>query len=438
MPSPSDPATAPAKGSLAATIAAARPRPRRRLLIISLSLAAAALATWFFLSNRPPESTRTAFLTEPLTRGSINLTITATGNLEPTNKVTIGSELSGTTTEVYVDINDRVTRGQPLARITVRRLLQQTTSSKAAINAASARVAQVEAALAEFKATLERRRELHRLSGGQTPSKADMIAAEAAVARSQADLGSAHAEVAQAQANMEANEDDETRSVIRSPIDGIVLKRSVEPGQTVAASFTAPELFIIAESLEHMKLKVAVAEADIGRVQKGQLASFTVDAWPDRSYSATVTKVSFGSKITDNVVTYETELEVSNNDLSLRPGMTATADIRVADATNELLVPNAALRFDPAAVLAAPPKKTFLQSLIPSPPRRGMSGQPAAGTPPPPKTPGQARVFLLLNGQPHPVTARTGLSDARFTVISGENLTEGTPVITRAAPPSDP
>jgi HlyD family secretion protein len=128
-----------------------------------------------------------------------------------------------------------------------------------------------------------------------------MIAAEAAVARSQADLGSAHAEVAQAQANMEANEDDETRSVIRSPIDGIVLKRTVEPGQTVAASFTAPELFIIAESLEHMKLKVAVAEADIGRVQKGQTASFTVDAWPDRSYSATVTKVSFGSKITDNV-----------------------------------------------------------------------------------------------------------------------------------------
>jgi HlyD family secretion protein len=103
---------------------------------------------------------------------------------------------------------------------------------------------------------------------------------------------------------MEANEDDETRSVIRSPIDGIVLKRTVEPGQTVAASFTAPELFIIAESLEHMKLKVAVAEADIGRVQKGQTASFTVDAWPDRSYSATVTKVSFGSKITDNVVTY--------------------------------------------------------------------------------------------------------------------------------------
>lgn len=404
-------------------------------------------ATGYFAwtKSREPAAPPVAYITEPLGRGDISLTITATGNLEPTNEVTIGSVLSGNADKVYVDINDRVKKGQELAKITIRRLDQDTDNSRAALNSAKAKVKQVEATLAENEAALARLQELHRLSGGKTPSKADMVTGTAAVARANADLGSAKAAVAQAEAQLQANESDQANAVLRSPIDGIVLTRSLEPGQTVAASFTAPELFVIAENLEHMKLKVAVAEADIGRVQAAQRASFTVDAWPDRSYAAKVTRVSFGSAVTDNVVTYETELEVSNQDLSLRPGMTATADIHVAEAKNVLLVPSAALRFDPSAASASRPgmgggggeKKSFVQSLIPSPRRSG--GGPRGGGDGDRKSSGKggsrdgkAQIWVLKDGKPEAVHVKTGLSDGRMTEISGEELSEGMAVITRA------
>lgn len=405
-------------------------------------IAGAGYFVWTKVSE--PAAPPALFVTEPLSRGEIDLTITATGNLEPTNEVTIGSVLSGITKEVYVDTNDRVKKDQPLATIIIRRLEQDTDSSRAAVNSAKARVNQVEATLKENEATLARLEELHKLSGGRTPSKADMVTATAAVARAQADLGSAKAAVEQAEAELQANESDQQNAILRSPIDGIVLSRTLEPGQTVAASFTAPELFVIAENLEHMKLKVAVAEADIGRVEKGQPANFTVDAWPDRSYTATVTKVAFGSAVTDNVVTYETELEVANTDLSLRPGMTATADINVAEVKDALIVSNAALRFTPPSASGEAKggeKKSFVQSLIPRPSRRGGSGGPpgAGGRPgdEPPvakKTPGQARIWVLRDGKPQAMTVRTGLSDGRHTEIMSEDLTEGLQVITRSTP----
>lgn len=431
--------TAISGADLAAIVNEARPRRFRFWLVAGLLVAAGALGRTFWQAEAGHTAAVPAYVTENLRKGEIRLTVTATGNLEPTNEVTIGSELSGTAAEVMVDINDRVTKGQALARIDIRRLSEQIQSSRAALASARAKVSQVKATLQENQATLARLEELHRLSGGKTPSQADLVTGRAAVTRAQADLGSAEAAVLQAEADLAANEKDEIKAVLRSPIDGVVLSRSLEPGQTVAASFTAPELFIIAENLEHMKLKVAVAEADIGRVQAGQEASFTVDAWPDRVYQARVTKVAFGSAVTDNVVTYETELEVSNKDLSLRPGMTATADIEVAEAEGVLLVPNAALRFDPgseAAAAANVPKKSFVQRLMPGPPR-GMSkkGGPGMDAPPAPKKkPGEARVWVLSQGEAKPLTVKTGLSDGRFTEIRAEGLAEGTPVILRMNP----
>ncbi|SKA76547.1 HlyD family secretion protein [Prosthecobacter debontii] len=395
-----------------------------------------------------PTTPLVSYATEPLARGDISLTITATGNLEPTNEVTIGSVLSGNADEVFVDINDRVKKGQELAKITIRRLEQDTDNSRAALNSARAKVKQVEATLAENEASLARLQELHKLSGGKTPSKADMVTAQASVARAQADLGSAKASVEQAEAELRANESDQANAILRSPIDGIVLTRSLEPGQTVAASFTAPELFVIAENLEHMKLKVAVAEADIGRVQADQQATFSVDAWPDRSYEAKVTRVSFGSAITDNVVTYETELEVSNKDLSLRPGMTATADIHVAKSDDVLIVPTSALRFNPSAASSSHSgfggmgggggggeKKSFVQSLIPSP-RRSRSGPRSSEDEKRPgsakgKHAGHSQIWILRNGKPEAVPVKTGLSDGRYVEVSGEGLEEGMAVITR-------
>lgn len=408
-----------------------RLRLRLALVVIPLLLAAAAFFWWrHAVATRPPPS---PFVTEPLKRGDISLTITATGNLEPTNEVTVGSELSGTTLAVYVDTNDRVTKGQPLAKLDTSKLAQQTASSRATVVSAKAKVTQAEATVKESEAALARQQELHRLSGGKVPSKAELDTAVATADRAKADLLSAQASVGESEAQVLINESDLAKAVIKSPIDGIVLTRSIEPGQTVAASFTAPELFVIAENLEHMKLKVAVAEADIGRVAMGQKSTFTVDAWPSRAYSASVLKVSYGSAVTDNVVTYETELEVANTDLSLRPGMTATADIRVAESKQVFLVPSAALRFSPSAAPAQPAastKKSFVQSLTPMPPRMGAKSgktQSSAKT-----APGAARIWVLRDGQPEAIPVTIGLADERYTEVGGEGLSEGLAVITRA------
>lgn len=384
------------------------------------------------------------YVTEPLKRGDLNLTVTATGNLEPTNEVTVGSELSGTTLEVLVQTNDRVTKGQPLARLDTRKLSQQAASSRAVLASAKAKVAQAKATLTEKEAVLNRAKELHRLSEGKAPSKTDMDTAVAAVDRARADVESANAAVDEAQAQLEANQTDLEKATIVAPIDGVVLQRKIEPGQTVAASFTAPELFVIAEKLERMKLKVSVAEADIGEVRAGQKAVFTVDAWPNRSYTATVLKAAYGSTVTDNVVTYETELEVSNDDLSLRPGMTATVDIRTQETHSALLVSSTALRFDPeagdgGADKSAEPKKSFLQRIMPSPPRSGgKSKADPDATASTRSASGEGRLWVLRDGKPEAVMVKTGLGNGRLTEVTGEGLIEGAQVIVRNTSPSLP
>ncbi len=424
---------------LAASIqSSGKPKHFMWRLIAILVVIALAVGGWFWwrkieaAKNQVPP-----YATEALKRGEVSLTITATGNLFPTNEVTVGSELSGTALEVYVEINDRVTKGQQLVKLDTTKLAQQTASSRATLNSAQAKVTQAEATVKESAAALARQQELARLSGGKIPSKADLDAAAATADRARADLLSAQAAVGEAEAQVRINENDLSKAIIKSPIDGIVLTRTIEPGQTVAASFTAPELFVIAEKLERMKLKVAIAEADIGRVAKGQKSTFTVDAWPDRSYTASVSIVSYGSAVTQNVVTYEADLEVSNDDLSLRPGMTATADILVAESKNVFLVPTVALRFVPAAADATAPgvaKKSFVQSLIPMPARN--RSRPAATDADQKPAEAGAHIWVLRDGQPASIAVKLGLSDGRVTEISGEGLADGLLVILRANTPS--
>jgi len=403
------------------------------LLLIATLLGGGA---WFwYASIQKARNALPAYVTGPLVRGDISLTITATGNLQPTNSVTVGSELSGITLEVLADINDRVTKGQPLVKLDTTKLTQQTESNRAAVKAAQANVILAEATVTETEALLARQIELKRLSGGKVPSGSVIDSAYATAQRARANLASTQAAVATAEAQVRINENDLNKAVIKSPIDGIVLTRSIEPGQTVAASFTAPQLFVIAEKLERMILKVTIAEADIGHVTKGQKSTFTVDAWPDRSYTATVSVVSYGSAVTQNVVTYEADLDVNNDDLSLRPGMTATADIRVQESKGVFLVPTAALRFNPEAAVksAGTTKKSFVQSLIPMPTRnrsRPDSTESADKTKP------TARIFILRNGTAEPIAIKTGITDGRRTEISGPGLTEGMLVITRNATPA--
>jgi HlyD family secretion protein len=399
------------------------------LIVGMVIVAAIAIALW---RGAAASSGGTSYITEPIKRGDIRVAVNATGNLEPTNEVTVGSELSGTIRTVAVDTNDQVRKGQVLAQLDTSKLDQQTESSRATAAAAQARVEQTQATVVETEAALGRLEKLKEESGGKLPSQADMDTAVAAAARAHADLASAEADVRQAKANNGANESDLQKTAIRSPIDGIILTRNVEPGQTVAATMTAPELFVVAENLKNMKLEVAVAEADIGRVKAGQQATFFVDAWPDRSFQATVKKVEYGSAVTDNVVTYKTDLEVSNDDLSLRPGMTATAEIAVAEAKGVLTIPNAALRFDPAAAQPkadSGEKKSFVQSLFPGPPRRPSLKRPDASPIHAPAGNESARIWILKEGKPESIQVKTGLTDGSATEISGEGLSEGLPVI---------
>jgi len=403
---------------------AARPARRRPLWIglLILVLVAAALA-WWLPTSRPKA---VAYASAPVERGTLEVRVSATGTLQPTNQVDVGSELSGTVQAVLVDDNSRVRKGQELARLDVSRLDDQIRTAEAALQSARAGVLQARATRDESAANLARLQEVHRLSGGKVPSQAELDTAEAANARARAALASAEASVAQAQATLSTNRTNRAKASIRSPIDGIVLLRQVEPGQTVAASLQAPVLFTLAEDLAKMDLEVKVDEADVGQVREGQPAEFTVDAYPGRHYPATIRRVAFGATTTDNVVSYATMLTLDNSDLSLRPGMTATAEILVDRREDVLLVPNAALRFTPARETAAA-NEGLLASLMPRPPRapKQVREQTRSGD--------TRQLWILRDGQAEAVAVRVGATNGRQTEVSSESLTPGTAVITGLA-----
>ncbi len=347
---------------------AGAPKWRKRVVVL-VALAALGFGGYSFFGTKDAVTT---YKTALITQGALKVTVAASGTLQPTNLVTVGSELSGIIDTVFVDENDTVKAGQILAQLDPSKLKDAITKSEAVLTAAKASVAQAKATAQQTKATLARQKELYRLSGGKMPSKIEMDSADASYARAVADQASAEAAVAQAEATLSSDKTNLEKASIRSPIDGVVLTRKIEPGQTVAASLSAPTLFEIAENLGQMELQVNVDEADVGSVTAGQQAIFTVDAYPVRDYPATITRVSYGAQTTDNVVTYKTLLTVDNADLSLRPGMTANATITTKVLEGVLLVPNAALRFSPPVTdEAAAPKKSLISSLMPRMPSTG-------------------------------------------------------------------
>lgn len=402
-----------------------KPRGHRARWLLLPALLLVAAAAWFWGAGSEPVATR--FVTETVQRGDLVVTVTATGTLEPTNQVDVGSELSGIVKEVLVDDNDMVKVGQVLARLDTTKLTSQVVKSRAALKSAEAKVLQARATEREAKAELARLRKVSELSGGKLPARSEIDAAEAGWERAGADVASAEASVAEAQATLESNATDLEKATIVSPINGVVLLRDVEPGQTVAASLQAPVLFTLAEDLARMELRVDVDEADVGLVREGQPATFTVDAYPDVQFPTTVTQVRYGSDTTDGVVTYQTVMAVNNDDLSLRPGMTATAEITVQKRSGVLLVPNTALRFTPPA--QNPAERTggsgFISSLLPRPPRRSNGGRAEK-----PLTRGAGkRVWVLKDGAAEPLTITTGTSDGRLTEVVDGPLEAGMAVI---------
>lgn len=353
--------------------------------------------------------------TTEVRRGDLVVTVTATGTLEPVNQVAVGSEFSGTINTVAVDVNSRVRQGQVLAVMNTDQLQSRVKQAQAGLQLSKAQVQQAEATVRETRNSLRRAKEL--AQSGMC-SEEDCDAAKAAYDRAEANLLIAKAQVFQAQASLEAEQTTLAKATIHSPIDGIVLKRSVEPGQTVAASLQTPVLFTLAEDLTKMELHVNVDEADVGQVVVGQEAFFNVDAYPDKHFPAKITEVHFASQTVESVVTYETVLRVDNSEFLLRPGMTATSDITVNKVQNALLIANAALRFSPPAhkEQASTGDGGLVSRLIPRPPRAGSKSRDQVIV-----DNKQGRVWVQRDGQPVAISITTGSTDGIATeVIAGD------------------
>jgi len=394
-------------------------RRRRRWRWLGLAGAAIAAGVVAFVLLSGTEN-RIRFQTAKVERGNLAVIVTATGTLQPTNQVDVGSELSGIVKTVEVDFNDRVKVGQVLARLDTAKLKAQVLQSEAALSSARARVAEAEANEDEMRRRLKRAKELSERS---FVSEEALVTAESAEKRAVATLQSARSQVEQASATLEVDRTNLAKADIRSPINGTVLARKVEPGQTVAATFQAPVLFTLAEDLTKMELHVDVDEADVGRVAPGQDATFAVDAYPGEEFPSTVTEVRNAAKKVSGVVTYETVLSVDNSQLLLRPGMTGTANITVKAVENALLVPNAALRFTPPAAAVERP---LWSRILPSPPRR-PAGQVQTGG-----DRRQQRVWTLRDGEPVAIPVKVGASDGRVTQIVSGELAPGLDVIVGA------
>jgi HlyD family secretion protein len=401
-------ATPPAPShDLAALIAAESVRHRRRRLALwlGLPLLLGALVTAGLLLRPQPPSPAERFRSAPLSRGPVIRQVSPTGRLEARVTVEVGAEISGRITEILVDYNSTVTKGQILARLDPSSLSAQVEQSTASRHDAATALKEAKLDLAEAQRRLARE---EKLAAAGATSQEILENARAAVTMARAHVESAGAQVELQSAGARLAKTNLDHTVIRSPIDGVVISRAVDVGQTVAAALQAPVLFTLAEDLRKMRLLAAIDEADIGQISPGQRATFTVDAFPGATFHAAITEIRRAPKLTQNVVTYETVLDVDNPDGRLQPGMTASVKIDTAKVDDALHAPNAALRFTP----------------------------PAEASPDAASTPASAgpAVWTLAGEQPrrHPVTV--GISDGRLTVISGEGLASGQEVLIGLTP----
>lgn len=384
-----------------------------RWVLYSFGLIVVAAAVFYWTVYAGPQND-VEYITAEAVIGDLRETVTATGTVEPTNMVEISSELSGTLDKINVDFNDTVKKGSVLAELDTTKLEARLAVSKASLDSAIARVAMAEATLEDAKAKFDSARKLEErgVAAHQT-----FVTQRTAYMRAQAELQSAQADRALAEADLELNQAELEKACICSPIDGVVLDRAVDPGQIVAATLSAPLLFVIAEDLTKMELQVDIDEADIGRTSVGNWAEFTVDAYDERTFPAKISEIRFAPKTVDGVVTYKAVLSIDNSDLALRPGMTATADITVAEIDDALMVPNAALRYAPPALPAEDEDRSgLLGMLIPQGGNDGNRGD-------------DKTVWVLRDGGPQEIAIRSGATDGRMTVINEGELSEGDVVI---------
>jgi HlyD family secretion protein len=387
------------------------PRGLRRWLrlagvLLLVALIAAAVGVWRLSRGGPTVK----FLTTAVKRGDLASTVTATGTLKGKDTVSVGAETSGRVRAVNADYNDTVTAGQVLAEIDPSIIQAALAQANAQLLAARANLKNAEATATEARLAVERTRAL---AGDGLASRQALEAAEAAADRAAASAESARAQVAVSAAAVESNRTSLSKTQVRSPIDGVVLARKVEVGQALVAAMTTPEVFTVARDLKQMEVTIAIDEADVGRTQVGQPATFTVDAWPGERFDGVLRSIHNVAVTKDNVVTYEALVAVTNDALKLRPGMTATVTVSTDARSGVLLVPNGALRFDPPVHEVRAP----------------FAGPPGSG--PSKAVDDTPHVWVLRQLAPVKVRVTVGLSDGVSTEVSGE-LHEGDLVVTDA------
>ncbi|UHS56951.1 efflux RND transporter periplasmic adaptor subunit [Agrobacterium vaccinii] len=375
--------------------------------------------TYYYMSNA--SGVAYVYTTQDVKKGELSVIVTSTGSVQPTDQVDISSELSGTIRKVNVTYNSPVKSGDVLAELDTNKLEADVQSARAKLASAKASVLKSQADLGSAKSSMER---LKSLVQNRVSSQQDLDVAQFNYDAAAATLQVNSATVLSSEADLRLAELNLGKAKIISPIDGVVLTRSVDPGATVASSLNAPVLFTIAGDLRHMELQVAIDEADVGKVQTGQTATFNVDAYPERSFPAAIETVRFASETVSNVVTYKGILTVDNAELLLRPGMTATANIVVEQVKDAILVPNAALRYAPPRESAS--RGGGLMGLFRQPRMgRQRGGNDAAAS-------NKRSVWVLRNNNPASVQVETGSTDGQFTAITSGEIKPDDQVITDA------
>jgi len=310
--------------------------------IVVVVVAAGAILGWSFLKNN--KTTLAKYRLDKVTKGDLEAVVTTTGMVNPTKQVEVGSQVSGKIAKMYVDYNSQVKEGQILAELDRLPFQARVSQNQANYLSAAASLEKAKVTLQNLKAKYERSLSL---AATNLISPDEKEAAEANYLGAKTDVQRAEASLEQAKSQLESSKLDLSYATIRAPMDGVVISRNMEVGQTVQASFSAPKIFVMANDLTKMQVECDVDEADVGKVKEGQSVRFTVDAFPDSTFTGTVNQVRFSPTVTSNVVTYTTVVDVSNPELKLRPGMTATVNIITGEAKGVLRVPNAALRFTP-------------------------------------------------------------------------------------------
>jgi len=399
------------------------PWKKRAYWVGLLILIAGSAVLWARWHSSPAAQPIAHYRTELAKTGNLTVTVTATGQLKPTRVVDVGSQVSGIMDEVLVDYNQNVKRGQVMARINTDKLQAQVSQDEAQLKSAHAKVDDAKVTVWEKQAEYDRLQDARQRSKNQIISQHDIDTAKAAYDRAVVAVSTAEASVTQAQASLKIDQTNLGFAVITSPVDGVVLSRSVEPGQTIAASFQVATLFELAQDLKKMILQVNIDEADVGQVKEGQPVTFTVDAYPGRQFPGIITMLHYNATTTNNVVTYLAEISVNNDQLLLRSGMTATASITVLSAKNVLLVPNHALRFLPTDA-ADVSSGGFFSRMLPGPPSSGNAKNTDASA-----AMNNPRVWTIRDNKPAPIPVVLGATDGRFTVIKNDALAPGTPLV---------